>query len=76
MVTKDKPNIYYTTGLSHLDADGMFIEILSDLRGLRNRFLHWSVNNDKFGLESRTNMLGYAPDLEKQSLRKREIQDG
>ena len=49
---------------------------LSDLRDLRNRFLHWSVNNDKFGLGPRTNMLGYAGDLKKQSLRKREIQDG
>ena len=34
------------------------------------------VNNDKTGLGYKTNSTCYAGDLKKQSLRKREIQDG
>lgn len=49
------------------------LDVLKELRG---KYLHWSVNNDKTGLGPRTNLVGYAGDLKKQELRKREIQDG
>jgi hypothetical protein len=59
------------TKVSHKSYVGV-----DSLKKLRNKYLHWSVNNDKTGLGPRTNMIGIAPDLKKQELRKREIQNG
>ncbi|MFK7001258.1 hypothetical protein V3471_15500 [Flavobacterium oreochromis] len=46
------------------------------LKELRNRYFHWSVRADAFGLNERTNSLGIAPGPQTFDKRKREIQNG
>ncbi|AEW86398.1 hypothetical protein FCOL_12825 [Flavobacterium columnare ATCC 49512] len=46
------------------------------LKELRNRYFHWSVRADAFGLNERTNALGIEPGPQTFDKRKREIQNG
>jgi hypothetical protein len=49
---------------------------LEVLQELRNRYFHWSVNADSFGLQERTNALGMTPGPQTFDKRKREIHNG
>ncbi|MFK7078639.1 DUF2235 domain-containing protein [Flavobacterium oreochromis] len=63
--------LHQTKKISYLD----FIAP-SLLKELRNRYFHWSVRADAFGLNERTNSLGIAPGPQTFDKRKREIQNG